>query len=157
MPFIKNVMYSVMRAIGGTLPIQRMLCLLLLSLVCLTLTGSQSQARSSLMESTRIELNSATKSELTRIPGIGPARAKSIIRLREKRPFRRKQEIMRVRGIGHKMYKRIKDLIYVDRTGQRRTRGLSKDCPPCPCSPEKAVALSHSEISAGGKHQSGSP
>ena len=48
-----------------------------------------------------VNLNTATAEELTRVPGIGPARADAIVRLRERvRAFRHVDDILRVRGIG---------------------------------------------------------
>jgi competence protein ComEA len=48
-----------------------------------------------------VNLNTATADELTRVPGIGPARAEAIVRLRERvRSFRHVDDILRVRGIG---------------------------------------------------------
>jgi competence protein ComEA len=48
-----------------------------------------------------VNLNTATPEELGRVPGIGPARADAIVRLRERvRTFRHVDDILRVRGIG---------------------------------------------------------
>jgi competence protein ComEA len=48
-----------------------------------------------------VNLNTATPEELARVPGIGPARADAIVRLRERvRAFRHVDDILRVRGIG---------------------------------------------------------
>jgi competence ComEA-like helix-hairpin-helix protein len=48
-----------------------------------------------------VNLNTATPEELARVPGIGPARADAIVRLRERvRTFRHVDDILRVRGIG---------------------------------------------------------
>ena len=48
-----------------------------------------------------VNLNSATVSELDRLPGIGPARAAAILQERETRgPFRSVEELSRVPGLG---------------------------------------------------------
>ena len=48
-----------------------------------------------------VNLNTATPEELARVPGIGPARAEAIVRLRDRvRAFRHVDDILRVRGIG---------------------------------------------------------
>ncbi len=47
-----------------------------------------------------ININTATAEELMRLPGIGPAMARAIVRCREKNgPFRKIEELMIIRGI----------------------------------------------------------
>ena len=62
----------------------------------------------------RIDLNHATPAELMQLPGVGAKKALGIISLRDKRRLRRTTEIMRVRGIGPKLFARIKDRLSVD-------------------------------------------
>jgi competence protein ComEA len=64
-------------------------------------------------EDTRININEADTDALVSLPGIGPARAEAIVAEREKRPFRRVEDIMRVPGIGRKTYLRIRASIRV--------------------------------------------
>lgn len=64
-------------------------------------------------EDTRINVNQAGVEELVALPGIGPSRAAAIVAEREKRPFRRVEDIMRVPGIGRKTYLRIRASIRV--------------------------------------------
>jgi len=64
-------------------------------------------------EDTRININQAGEDSLVTLPGIGPSRAKAIIAQREKRPFRRVEDIMRVPGIGRKTFLRIRESIRV--------------------------------------------
>ena len=64
-------------------------------------------------EDTRININEADTDALVSLPGIGPARAQAIVAEREKRPFRRVEDIMRVPGIGRKTYLRIRASIRV--------------------------------------------
>jgi competence protein ComEA len=61
----------------------------------------------------RININEAGAEVLVALPGIGPARAEAIIAEREKRRFRRVEDIMRVPGIGRKTFVRIRDSIRV--------------------------------------------
>jgi len=67
----------------------------------------------SIEQDRRININEAGPEELTQLPGIGPSRAEAIIAEREKRPFRRVEDIMRVPGIGRKTFGRIRDAIRV--------------------------------------------
>ncbi len=62
----------------------------------------------------RININTAGPAELDRLPGIGPTRAQAIVDVRQKRPFRRVEDIMRVPGIGRKTFSRIRSAIYVE-------------------------------------------
>ncbi len=59
-----------------------------------------------------LDINSATEEELTRLPGIGPYKARAIIEYRQTYgAFVTAEEIMEVRGIGQATYDNIKDLI----------------------------------------------
>jgi competence protein ComEA len=55
-----------------------------------------------------IDLNQASAAELSLLPGVGPSLAAAIVADRESRgPFRRPQDIDRVRGIGPSILARI--------------------------------------------------
>ncbi len=61
-----------------------------------------------------VNINTATKDELTTLPGIGDAKAESIISYREANgAFSSCEDIKNVSGIGDKLYDRIKDYISV--------------------------------------------
>ncbi len=65
-------------------------------------------------ESPKIDLNTATRSQLDGLPGIGPVIAERILELREKSgPFKRIEDLMNIRGIGEKKFLKLKDLITV--------------------------------------------
>ena len=66
----------------------------------------------------RLDLNSASESELTRLPGIGPAIAKRIVEFRQKHgPFKRVEDVLKVRGIGEKSFQKIRDRLTVGKQG----------------------------------------
>ena len=72
-----------------------------------------------------LDLNSATEQQLTTLPGIGPEKARAIIARRERRPFERIEEILRVKGIGRATFRRLRSRITVrtqNRRPQRRRR-----------------------------------
>ena len=63
---------------------------------------------------TLINLNTATKEQLTTLPGIGEARAESILEYRAKvGAFTDIEEIMNISGIGEAMFAKIRDKITV--------------------------------------------
>jgi len=64
----------------------------------------------------RVILNVATEDELTRLPGIGPVRARAIVALRQRlAKFRAVEDLLRVHGIGRKTLRRIKSNAVLDR------------------------------------------
>lgn len=60
-----------------------------------------------------VNLNTATEAELVTLPGIGPSKAQAIIAHRERRAFRRVEDVMRVRGIGRSTFRRLRSRLAV--------------------------------------------
>ena len=58
-----------------------------------------------------ISINSASLEELQTLPGIGPSIASRIIEYRKDSSFKSLEDIKNVKGIGDKMFEKIKDLI----------------------------------------------
>jgi len=64
----------------------------------------------------RVILNAATEVELTKLPGIGPSRAQAILALRQRLTrFRALEDLLRVKGIGRKMLRRLRPNVVLDR------------------------------------------
>lgn len=61
----------------------------------------------------KININTATESQLEILPGIGPAMAKKVVEYRAKNPFKEPIHIIRVKGIGHKMFAKLKPYLTV--------------------------------------------
>jgi len=63
----------------------------------------------------KININLASKDELTSLPRVGPAIAEKIIKYRQKEgPFKRIEELDNVSGIGEAIMEQLKDLITVE-------------------------------------------
>ena len=65
-------------------------------------------------EEGKINLNTATVQQLVSLPGIGEKKAQAIVEYRTIHgPFRNKDELMKVKGIGPKTFERLKDLVTI--------------------------------------------
>lgn len=63
----------------------------------------------------KININKATKEELTKLTGIGPVMAGRIVAYREKNgPFGSEEDIKNVKGIGDKTFEKIKNEILLE-------------------------------------------
>jgi competence ComEA-like helix-hairpin-helix protein len=83
-----------------------------------------------------VNLNTAPPEVLGLIPGIGPAKAAEIVRYRAKRPFRTVDELVRIRGIGRKMVRRVRvHLAVAGPTTATAASGRIEVPPPAPPPP----------------------
>ena len=77
--------------------------------------GATTQAPAPSYSTGKINLNSASASQLDSLPGIGPAYAGRIIDYREANGgFKTIEEIESIKGIGPKTFEKLKDLITVN-------------------------------------------
>jgi competence protein ComEA len=60
-----------------------------------------------------LNINTASETELTALPGIGPAKAAAIVEQREQRRFTSVADLMRVQGIGERTLEQLRDRISV--------------------------------------------
>lgn len=60
-----------------------------------------------------VNLMTASEEELMRLPGIGPSKAHAIVELRKTHPFKKTDDIVRVKGIGRKTFQRLKPYLSV--------------------------------------------
>ena len=61
-----------------------------------------------------VNINTATASELTMLPGIGKAKAEAIITHRQASPFKSPSELTKIKGIGEKMFSKMESHVTVD-------------------------------------------
>lgn len=62
----------------------------------------------------KININTASQAELMLLYGVGETRANQIIAYREKRPFEKPEDLMKVKGIGVSVYADLADQICVE-------------------------------------------
>jgi competence protein ComEA len=55
-----------------------------------------------------VNINTASSDELQLLSGIGPAKVRNIVAYRTKHPFRTVEELVRIKGIGRKMFRRLR-------------------------------------------------
>lgn len=79
-------------------------------------SASGPESQTSIVENppnlTRIEINSASASQLEKLPGVGSGLAQRIVAYREQHgPFRRLEHLMMVRGISEKKFRALQPYI----------------------------------------------
>jgi competence protein ComEA len=94
-----------------------------------------------------VNLNTATPEILALLPGVGPAKAQSILAYRTRHPFRTVDELVRIKGIGRKMVRRLRPHLAV--AGPTTASAGDAHAAPAPAAPPPA--------SAPPKHAAGPP
>jgi comEA protein len=91
---------------------------LILSFVFFSIISLYAQSKP---ESEKININTASAADLDKLPRIGPKVAQRIIDYRKEHgPFKKIEEIMKVKGIGEKTFARLKDMITVGAEAQAK-------------------------------------
>lgn len=79
-----------------------------LLLPCLVLLASPAKARAAKAVDGVVNLNTAPAEILDLLPGIGPAKAEAIVSYRRRHLFRTLDELVRIKGVGRKMVRRLR-------------------------------------------------
>ena len=100
--------------------------LALIALVCLATVSHAAQAprakapagtAATAPSTTMININTASATDLERLPGIGAKTASRIVEYRQKNgPFKKVEELMNVRGVGEKNFLKLRTQISVAAT-----------------------------------------
>lgn len=61
-----------------------------------------------------VNINTASVEQLRLLPGVGPSTAEAIVRLRNRRPFTRKEQLLKVKGIGPKTLRRLRPYLVLE-------------------------------------------
>ena len=60
-----------------------------------------------------VNINTASEAQLELLPGIGPSKSKAITRYRARRKFKATYELIRIRGIGRKTFRKLRSFLTV--------------------------------------------
>lgn len=58
-----------------------------------------------------VNISDAAPEQLELLPGVGPSRAQAIVAYRKTHPFKRVEDLQRIKGIGKKTFARLRPLI----------------------------------------------
>jgi competence protein ComEA len=91
-----------------------------------------------------VNLNTAPPEMLSLLPGIGPAKAAEIAGYRKRRPFRTVDELVRIKGIGRKMVRRLRaHLAVAGPTTARALAGAAAAAPLPVAAPQRPALVLH--------------
>jgi competence protein ComEA len=112
--------------------VRRAIPLLCHCAVAIALSGSRAWAAKAI--DGVVNLNTAPASVLALLPGVGPSKATAIVSYRARRPFRTVDELVRIKGIGHKMVRRLRPHLAVagPTTAAASTAPAPPASPPAP-------------------------
>jgi competence protein ComEA len=89
----------------------------------LALALSLASAGNGVAAEPRVDINTASDTELTALPGVGDALAQRIVEYREKQgPFTAPEQLMNVRGIGEKSFAKLRDRLSVGKAAPAESK-----------------------------------
>jgi competence protein ComEA len=121
--------------------------LLHLPLMGLLLVLAPSFARAAKTVEGVVNLNTAPPEVLALLPGIGPAKAVAILAYRKRRPFRTVDELVRIKGLGRKMVRRLRPhLAVAGPTTAAATKAAFSPAVPAPAPKPAAVPIKRAAL-----------
>ena len=68
-----------------------------------------------------VDINQASEEDFAKLPGVGPELARRIVAFREKHgPFRRAEDLLVIRGIGHKKWRKMRPYLRVGQDERKK-------------------------------------
>jgi competence ComEA-like helix-hairpin-helix protein len=78
----------------------------------------------------QLNINEATVAQLVELPGIGPVLAERILSARQKKPFRRVEDLLRVKGLGRKRFSKLRAYLRVEGPTELKWQARVPEEPP---------------------------
>jgi len=75
--------------------------------------GKRVAAQASRTSDGVVNLNTATEEQLQLLPGVGPSKARAIVKYRARAKFKATYAVIRVRGIGRKTFRKLRRYLTV--------------------------------------------
>lgn len=88
-----------------------------------------------------VNLNTASAEALSLLPGVGPSKAAAIVTYRRRRPFRTVDELVRIKGIGRKMVRRLRPHLAVAGPTTATPAEAKPGVPGLPALPKQAPPI----------------
>jgi competence protein ComEA len=82
-------------------------------ILCQLSTASAADSAPEAISGLVVNINEATSEQLEALPNIGPSKAQAIVDYRAKRPFKKVEDLMRVKGIGRKTFNKLRPYLAV--------------------------------------------
>ena len=74
---------------------------------------SAAESASTAAPEMKVNINEASQAELEALPSIGPSKAQAILTYRANHPFKKVEDLMRVKGIGRKTFNKLRPYLSV--------------------------------------------
>ncbi len=88
--------------------------------------GKQAQTKVKSSSQGVVNINTATEGQLCLLPQIGPSKARSIIKYRTRHKFKGTWDLVRVKGIGRKTFRKLRPYIKTQGETTLKTRPTVK-------------------------------